>query len=74
LRFVLQKIIEQVKNLNISTIDGVKIWFDDNSAILVRPSGTESVYRLYAEAKNQKRAQNLITEYSEKLKNILDAT
>ncbi len=37
-----------------STIDGVKIWFEDNSAILVRPSGTEPVYRLYAEAKSRK--------------------
>ena len=39
---VLQKIFEQVKGENISTIDGVKIWFSDSSAILIRPSGTKS--------------------------------
>ncbi len=47
--------IEQVKDLNISTIDGVKIWFEDKSAILIRPSGTEPLYRLYAEAKTEKK-------------------
>jgi len=69
---VLKKLIEQVKNLKISTIDGVKIWFEDKSAILVRPSGTESVFRLYCEAKDKQRALNLVEEYSEKLKTILE--
>src|SRR5208283_4055913 len=57
---LLKKILEQVKGENISTIDGVKIWFSDNSAILIRPSGTEPVFRLYAEAKNQEKALKLV--------------
>jgi phosphomannomutase/phosphoglucomutase len=68
---VLEKLLEQVKGLNISTIDGVKIWFEDKSAILVRPSGTEPIYRLYAEAKNQEKALKLVEDYSSKLKKIL---
>jgi phosphomannomutase / phosphoglucomutase len=71
---VLLKLVEQVKNLKISTIDGVKIWFEDKSAILIRPSGTESVFRLYSEAKDEKRARNLVEEYSKKLKTILETT
>jgi phosphomannomutase/phosphoglucomutase len=47
------------------------IYFDDKSAILVRPSGTEPVFRLYAEAKSQKRALALVEEYSSTLKKIL---
>jgi phosphomannomutase/phosphoglucomutase len=70
---VLQKLIEQTKNLNVSTVDGVKIWFEDKSAILIRPSGTEPIYRLYAEAKTGKRASQLINEYSLKLKNIINS-
>ncbi len=66
-----QKIYEQVKNENVSTIDGVKIWFSDASAILIRPSGTEPVFRLYAEAKNQARALQLVEDYSTRLKKIL---
>jgi len=51
---------------------GVKIWFEDKSAILVRPSGTEPIYRLYAEAKNQEKALKLIEDYSSKLEKILE--
>jgi phosphomannomutase / phosphoglucomutase len=71
---VLQNIYEQVKSENISTIDGVKIWFSDNSAILIRPSGTEPVFRLYAEAKNQEKALKLVEDYTSKLRKILEAT
>jgi phosphomannomutase/phosphoglucomutase len=69
---VLEKLLEQVKGLNISTIDGVKTWFEDKSAILVRPSGTEPIYRLYAEAKNPEKALKLVEDYSSKLKKILE--
>jgi phosphomannomutase/phosphoglucomutase len=71
---LLQKLYEQVKGENISTIDGVKIWFSDNSAILIRPSGTEPVFRLYAEAKNQEKALKLVEDYSSRLKKILETT
>ena len=69
---LLEKIFDQVKSENVSTIDGVKIWFNDNSAILIRPSGTEPVFRLYAEAKNQEKALQLVEEYSARLKEILE--
>jgi phosphomannomutase/phosphoglucomutase len=67
-----KKIFEQVKDENVSTIDGVKIWFSDASAILIRPSGTEPVFRLYAEAKNQEKALKLVEDYSSRLKKILE--
>jgi phosphomannomutase/phosphoglucomutase len=70
---VLEKLIEQAKGLNISTIDGVKVWFEDKSSILVRPSGTEPLYRLYAEAKTRERAEELIREFSLKLKGIINS-
>lgn len=40
--------IERVEN-----IDGYKFYFDENSWIMIRPSGTEPVLRTYAEAKTQ---------------------
>jgi len=70
---VLEKLIEQTRGLNTSTIDGVKIWFEDKSSILVRPSGTEPLYRLYAEAKTRDKALRLIQDYSLKLKRIIDS-
>jgi phosphomannomutase/phosphoglucomutase len=69
----LEKLTEQLSGLNTNTIDGVKIWFEDKSAILMRPSGTEPIYRLYAEAKIEEKAVQLVQEYSLKLKRIIDS-
>jgi phosphomannomutase/phosphoglucomutase len=69
---VLEVLIKETKGFNVSTIDGVKIWFDDKSSILMRPSGTEPIYRLYAEAKIEDRASQLVQEYSLKLERIID--
>lgn len=68
---VLSCLTRQFKDFNISTIDGLKIWFKDKSVILIRPSGTEPIYRLYAEAKTQQRASKLVSEYSSKLKKMI---
>jgi phosphomannomutase/phosphoglucomutase len=68
---VLKKLTEQIKEQETSTLDGVKIWFEDRSSILVRPSGTEPVYRLYAEAKTSRKARQLIRDYSSKLRAII---
>jgi phosphomannomutase/phosphoglucomutase len=69
---VLEKLVELTSDLNISTIDGVKMWFGDKSAILIRPSGTEPIYRLYAEAKNREKAAQLVNGYTLKLKKIIE--
>ncbi|MGQ9550951.1 MAG: phosphoglucosamine mutase [Candidatus Bathycorpusculaceae bacterium] len=69
---VLERLVELVKGLDVNTIDGVKIWFEDKSAILVRPSGTEPIYRLYAEAKSREKALKLVAEYTSKVKNIIE--
>jgi phosphomannomutase/phosphoglucomutase len=68
---LLKLIYNEVKNENVSTIDGVKIWFKDASAILIRPSGTEPVFRLYAEAKNQQKALKLVEDYTSRLEKLL---
>ncbi|XES76853.1 MAG: phosphoglucosamine mutase [Candidatus Bathyarchaeia archaeon] len=67
-----EQLLTQVQGMNINTLDGVKIWFNDKSAILVRPSGTEPAYRMYAEAKTQQRAVQLVQEYTQKLRKILE--
>jgi phosphomannomutase/phosphoglucomutase len=68
---VLQRLIEQTKGLKTNTLDGVKIWFKDKSSILIRPSGTEPIYRIYAEAKTSQKTKQLVKEYSSKLQAII---
>ena len=55
---VLEKLLKQTENYNRITIDGVKIFFEDSS-VLIRPSGTEAIYRVYVEAKDEERAREL---------------
>jgi len=43
-------------------MDGLKLVFPDESWILVRPSGTEPIFRLYAEAETQPRVDKLVAE------------
>ncbi|WP_410508441.1 phosphoglucosamine mutase [Methanosarcina hadiensis] len=47
--------------LKTDTIDGVKIWYDDGW-VLIRPSGTEPIFRIFAEAKKQERAEELMNQ------------
>ncbi|MFB3888821.1 MAG: phosphoglucosamine mutase [Candidatus Bathyarchaeia archaeon] len=69
---LLDKLLTQAEGMNINTLDGVKIWFNDKSAILLRPSGTEPAFRMYAEAKTQERAVQLVKEYTAKLEKLLE--
>jgi len=68
---VMEELTEQTKAFQVDTIDGVKVWYEDKSGILVRPSGTESVFRLYAEAKTAVRAKQLVKEYSSRVRKII---
>jgi len=45
---------------DVSKIDGTKIIFEDESWLLLRPSGTEPVVRVYAEASSKERVKELI--------------
>jgi len=48
------------KIINIETIDGIKLDFDDDDWILFRFSGTEPIIRFYAEANSMKELKNLM--------------
>ena len=44
----------------VQTLDGAKLIFEDKGWLLLRPSGTEPVLRIYAEARNRKALSTLI--------------
>lgn len=52
--------IAGVKVEDVQTTDGVKYYLNDGSWLLIRPSGTEPVLRVYAEAANDERVQALL--------------
>ncbi|MDH4214219.1 MAG: phosphoglucosamine mutase [Candidatus Thorarchaeota archaeon] len=58
---ILTALLDISKNMNRITIDGIKIIRDDGW-ILIRPSGTEPLYRCFAEGKTQETADRLSEE------------
>jgi len=68
---VLKELVSEAKSLKPETIDGVKLWFSNKSSILIRASGTEPIYRFYAEAKTKEKASALVKEYKQKLQEII---
>jgi phosphomannomutase/phosphoglucomutase len=55
---ILQALIELTKDMDCITTDGVKILYEEGW-ILIRPSGTEPLYRSFAEGKTQDAADRL---------------
>jgi phosphomannomutase len=51
-----------LKLVSINDRDGVKYLFGDDSWLLIRPSGTEPVLRVYSEARSPELVQALLTE------------
>jgi phosphomannomutase len=45
---------------SVSTLDGVKYLLEDESWLLIRPSGTEPVLRIYAEAREARMVEQLL--------------
>ena len=56
----------KITNLNFT--DGFKFEYNDGSWLLIRPSGTEPVLRIYAESKDEKSTNSLINKTIEEIK------
>ena len=46
----------------VETIDGYKFFFDSDSWLMIRPSGTEPVLRTYAESSSQEKCFSILEE------------
>lgn len=67
------KVIKTLKKENPSsdTRDGIKIVLDSKNWVMVRPSGTEPIARIYAESDSQENLDKLVSGYVKKVKRIL---
>jgi phosphomannomutase/phosphoglucomutase len=48
----------------VETLDGVKVWIDEETWIMIRPSGTEPLIRIYAESTDESLLNSKVAEYS----------
>jgi phosphomannomutase/phosphoglucomutase len=73
---LIQNVIDSVKNhgspMKIETLDGVKIWFDKESWLMLRPSGTEPLIRMYGESTDELLINSKANEYTRLVKKSLD--
>jgi len=53
------------------TADGIKITIDSKTWVMIRPSGTEPIVRVYAEAESQEKLDALMSKYLKKVKSII---
>lgn len=63
-----KKLIEELKKEfpNSNTTDGIKISFNSKNWIMIRPSGTEPIIRIYGEADTQEKLDSIMSEYLKK--------
>ena len=57
----------------VGTIDGVRLGYEDGSWILFRPSGTEPVFRIYAEAGSPERVAELVDEHKALIASVIES-
>jgi len=67
---IMRSLIEEFRDRQIDTIDGLKIFYDDNW-VLIHPSSEEPVINLLAEAPSKEAADNLIQEYSSRIRELM---
>jgi len=54
----------------LETIDGIKLRLSSRSWVLIRPSGTEELVRVSAEAETEERAREIAEDYAARLKEL----
>jgi phosphomannomutase/phosphoglucomutase len=69
---VLEVLAKRVDAPEINTLDGVKLIYEDGSWVLFRPSGTEAIFRIYAESDSKKRVTELIEDHKSLVKKVVD--
>jgi phosphomannomutase len=67
---LLQSLEAEFSGKDIDRMDGIKI-HEGKNWVLIRPSGTEPIVRLYAQGKDEKESSRLADLYQEKLEKIM---
>ncbi|MEC4847701.1 MAG: phosphoglucosamine mutase [Nitrosarchaeum sp.] len=60
---------EEFPNSDIT--DGIKITIDSKNWVMIRPSGTEPIVRIYGESESQQKLDTLMSKYIQKVKSVI---
>ena len=64
---IMRSVERQAKG-EVDRTDGIKAWTGDHSWVLVRPSGTEPIIRIFAESETQEGADQLVKRFAKAVK------
>ena len=67
---IMEQVRKRTAGLKVIAVDGVKVIHDDGW-VLIRPSGTESIFRVFAEAKEKGKAETLGKEGAAMVQDII---
>jgi len=57
------KAVEKQADGRVDKTDGVKLWTDEKTWVLVRPSGTEPIVRVFAESDTQEKVSSILKKF-----------
>ncbi len=68
-----KKLIQSLKEEfpNSDMTDGIKITINSKNWVMIRPSGTEPIIRIYGEAESQQKLDTLMSKYIQKVKSVI---
>jgi phosphomannomutase/phosphoglucomutase len=69
---IMRSLIEEFRDQQIDTIDGIKVFYDD-TWVLMHPSSEEPIIDLYAEAPSKEAAHQVVQQYAEKIRALAKA-
>ncbi len=64
---MMRKFMEDSKGKDASHLDGIKIWFDENSWVLMLPPQTGEHVNLFVQADTKEKGELILKEYKEKI-------
>jgi phosphomannomutase/phosphoglucomutase len=68
---IMEQVRRRTAGLEVNAVDGVKIIYDDGW-VLIRPSGTESLFRVFAESRDKEKAESLAVEGAAMVREIIE--
>ena len=64
---------EKFKGVRVDETDGLKIWIDDSTWVLFRPSANAPEFRVFAESRDETRARQLLDDGIKLVKDLIKA-
>ena len=69
---IITECIKHGNPMKVETLDGGKIWIDEETWIMVRASGTEPLVRMYGESTSETLLDSKVREYTRIIENIVN--